>query len=252
YGEYAAYDVTLDVTEAQVIGATGVPVEGEPGWHGAAAEGTGEIRYQRDHYPARPAEALGLLEGAPEAGRKRVRWRAEDVHHFAWSTDPQYIYEQGEAERAGEGASRPIAVHVLYRPGDTDWAGGVVVRRTAEVLGWLQGLFGPYPWPQITNLHRLEGGGTEFPMMVMNGSPSEGLIAHEVAHQYLHGIFGNNEWKEGHMDEGFGSFVSTWYFEDQGRTGLWDASLEAVRDLERSGRSQPVATPGADFADPAV
>src|SRR5690606_33504559 len=55
-----------------------------------------------------------------------------------------------------------------------------------------------------------------------------------------------------HMDEGFGSFVSTWYFEDQGRTGLWDASLEAVRDLERSGRSQPVATPGADFADPAV
>src|SRR5256886_925165 len=32
YGEFASYDVTLDLPEDQVIGATGVPVEGDPGW----------------------------------------------------------------------------------------------------------------------------------------------------------------------------------------------------------------------------
>ena len=31
YGEFARYDVTLDVAADQVIGATGVPVEGDPG-----------------------------------------------------------------------------------------------------------------------------------------------------------------------------------------------------------------------------
>jgi hypothetical protein len=26
-----------------------------------------------------------------------------------------------------------------------------------------------FAWPQITNLHRIEGGGTEFPMVIMDG-----------------------------------------------------------------------------------
>src|SRR5688572_7778501 len=37
YGEFGSYDVTLEVAQDQVIGATGVPVEGEPGWAAAAA-----------------------------------------------------------------------------------------------------------------------------------------------------------------------------------------------------------------------
>lgn len=251
FGEFASFDVTLDVPEDQVIGATGVPVEGEPGWRAAAAPGTQDIAYQRDFYPERPAEPLGMLEGAAEAGRKRVRWRAEDVHHFGWSTSPHFRYEQGRAERA-EVPETPIAIHVLFQPGDTAWDDGVVVRRTRDVLLWLQDLFGPYPWPQITNLHRIESGGTEFPMVVMNGSPSEGLIAHEVTHQYLHGILANNEWKAGYLDEGFTSFVDTWYFEDQGRTGLWEDAMEAIRQLERRGLAQPIATPGAEFRDPRI
>ena len=37
YGEFATYDVTLEVADDQVIGATGVPVEGDPGWERVAA-----------------------------------------------------------------------------------------------------------------------------------------------------------------------------------------------------------------------
>src|SRR5690606_27489071 len=39
YGEFMDFDVTLDVAADQVIGATGVPVEGDPGWAAAAAPG---------------------------------------------------------------------------------------------------------------------------------------------------------------------------------------------------------------------
>ena len=73
-------------------------------------------------------------------------------------------------------------VHVLYQPGDEkSWGGGVAVQRTEKALAWLDHIFGAFPWPQITNVHRIEGGGTEFPMMIMDGSACEGLIVHELA-----------------------------------------------------------------------
>lgn len=243
YGEFATFDVTLDLAADQVMGATGVPAEGDPGWDAARASGTPTPRYRRDTYAPQPAERLGLLEGLPGDGRRRIRWRAEDVHHFAWTTSPDYIYEGGEWNG--------IAIHVLYRPGDDDWAGGVVVNRTAEALRFMHDVFGPFPWPQLTNVHRIESGGTEFPMLVMNGSPSEGLILHEVAHNYVHGILANNEWAEGWLDEGFASFLTNWYFEEKGQdaAALWEGAMRSVIALERAGATQPIGTAAADFRD---
>ncbi|HEX6925677.1 MAG TPA: M1 family metallopeptidase [Longimicrobiaceae bacterium] len=251
YGEFASYDVTLEVQDDQVFGATGVPVEGDPGWEQAAVPGTGEVLYLRDTYPEKPAEPLGLLSGEPAQGRKRVRWRAQDVHHFAWSIDPNYRFEQGTVPRLGGSGAEEIAIRVLYLPEDTAWDEGVAVRRTQDALVWLQELWGPYLWPQLTNLHRIEGGGTEFPMLVMNGSASQGLIIHEVGHQYLHGMLANNEWREGWLDEGFQSFIDGWAAEEGG-ADTWQPSMHAIRQLEAMGRTQPIATPGAEFADPEI
>jgi hypothetical protein len=243
YGEFGSFDVTLDVAEDQVIGATGVPVDGEPGWAAAKAAGSPDPLYARDAYAASQAEDLGFLAAQMDAGRKRVRWRAEDVHHFAWTTNPEYIYEGGSFE--------DVAIHVLYQPGDTAWDDGVALRRTAAALAFFDTIFGDFTWPQLTNVHRIEGGGTEFPMMVMDGSASEGLIVHEVAHNYVHGIFGNNEWREGWLDEGFASFLGNWYFEAQGAdpAELWGRSLDGIRQLERSGETEPIGLASAEFRD---
>ncbi len=243
YGEFASYDVTLDVPADQVVGATGVPVEGDPGWQRAKAPGSVEPQLKRDAYPPKRAESLGLLTTPPGAGRKQIRWRAEDVHHFAWSTNPRYIYEGGAFE--------DIAIHVLYQPGDTAWDDGVAVRRTATALAFLDTIFGDYPWPQLTNVHRIENGGTEFPMMIMDGSASEGLILHETAHQYMHGILANNEWKQGWLDEGFASFLGSWYAERRGADprAVWSQTLEGLRLMEQAGLTQPIALPSAAFRD---
>jgi hypothetical protein len=240
YGEFANYDVTLDLASDHVLGATGVPVEGDPGWQQAAQAGA-NIQYQRNAYPARAAESLGLVPRSPAAGRKQVRWRAEQVHNFAWTTNPEYIYEGGQ--------HRGVAIHVLYQPGDTAWDDGVTVQRTAQALAHYDTLFGLYPYPQITNVHRIEGGGTEFPMMVMDGDAGFGLILHEVGHQWLHGILANNEFKEGWLDEGFTSFTNSWYAEQSQGPGVWVNALRSIVALEQAKRTQPIATASQDFID---
>ena len=246
YGEYGTFDVTLDVAADQVMASTGVPVTGDPGWNGARAEGTAEPWVKRDAYAAPAPRSLGLLDPNAAAGRKRIRWYAEDVHHFAWSTNPEYIYEGGRID--------DVAIHVLYQPGDTAWDDGVAVGRTANAIAFFERVLGPYPWPQISNVHRIESGGTEFPMLIMDGSASESLIVHEIAHQWVHGILGNNEWREGWLDEGIGSFLTSWYFEEQGGdpAQIWGGALNAIREMDRSGTSQPIGLPSAEFTDPAT
>ena len=75
-----------------------------------------------------PSTPLGRRCDGAAAGRKTIRWYAEDVHHFAMSLNPDYRYEGG---RYGN-----VAVHVLYQPGDeSTWGGGVAVERTADRAG---------------------------------------------------------------------------------------------------------------------
>jgi hypothetical protein len=62
----------------------------------------------------------------------------------------------------------------------------------------------------MTNLHRIEQGGTEFPMMMMNGSASQGLILHEGGHIFTYGILASNEWRSGWMDEGLTEYQTEW------------------------------------------
>jgi hypothetical protein len=240
WGEFASYDVTLDTAADQVIGATGVPVEGDPGWERVRA--AGEIHYRRDAYAARAAVPLGLFDGQPQAGRKRVRWRAEEVIHFGWGTDPDFVYEGG--------LWRDIPVHVLYqRAAAEEWGNGVALQRTFNAMEWTDSIFGRYIYPQVTNLHRIESGGTEFPMLIMDGSASQGLIVHEIVHQYLHAILANNEWADGWLDEGLTSFVTNWFWEAQGQQGVWDRAMQSMLEWERAGRTQPIALPGAEFVD---
>lgn len=253
YGEFARYDVTLDLAADQVVGATGVPLSGDPGWRSASSSSAPEPMYQRAWYgvvapPRSPPRLFRSDEAAP--GRKRVRFYAEQVHHFAWSVDPAFLYEGGLLEaRTSDADPVEISIHVLYRPGDeATWGGGIALERTIGALRWLEEVFGSYPYPQLTNLHRLEGGGTEFPMLVMNGSASEGLIFHEVSHQYVHGILANNEWREAWLDEGFAEFLTTWFQERQVGPGVWTRKLERAAMLERSGIAEPVGTPAEEFS----
>jgi hypothetical protein len=164
------------------------------------------------------------------------------VHHFAISMNPDYRYEQGRY--------RDVVVRVLYQPGDTaTWGHGIAVRNTEIALQWLDSLYGKFAWPQISNVHRIEGGGTEFPMMIMDGSASLGLIVHELGHNYTMGILANNEWREGYLDEGFTSFQTDWFFEAHGQPSQYSdiESYLLMWDLDRW--SEPVSMVSERYRD---
>jgi hypothetical protein len=141
-------------------------------------------------------------------------------------------------------------VRVLYLPEDrATWGNGVAVQRTEAALAWLDTVFGPYQWPQLTNLHRIEGGGTEFPMVLMNGSASLGLIVHEAGHQYTMGQLANNEWREGWLDEGFTSFQAGLFVEAHGGAPAYPNLESSVLWLDLQGWSEPVAMVSERFND---
>ena len=86
YGEFATFLVDLDLPEDEVMGATGVPLCGDPGWERANQVPDRPIEYQRDFYPERAELQLDPDKSpTPAPGRKRLVWYAEDVHHFAMS-----------------------------------------------------------------------------------------------------------------------------------------------------------------------
>ena len=203
-----------------------------------------------------------------------MRFVARDVHQFAWSASPDYRYEGGvytrPVPRTHWKTWDTVGVHVLFKPGDEGtWGGGRAVERTIFALKWLESIWGPYAYPQLTNVHRLDPGGTEFPMMIMDGSASQGLILHEGGHVFTYGILGNNEWRSGWMDEGLTDYQTDWaqnltpqeligrvteparlpigYRINGVRLSHGDSLYLPEWRLEMSGRSQPIGTSSADF-----
>ena len=229
YGEFGTFDVTLVLPTDQTVGATGVPVSGDPGYARVRAAGSELPRLAAQAYrDVPPAPALRV-----PSGYKAVRFVARQVHHFAWSTSPGFRYEGSSYVRAPSQPYRfpiwdTVSVHVLYRADAVDdcarastslrseaecvdqsltqWQGGRALAQARTALRWLEALYGDYPYPQITVLKRLDASGTEFPMLLMNGEASVGLTVHELGHVYTYGILANNEWQSGWLDEGLSSY----------------------------------------------
>ena len=242
YGEFGTFDVTMVLPMDQVVGATGVPVTGDPGWTRVALPGGRLPRTASEAYPDVPSVQ------APDvpAGMRAVRFYARNVHEFAWSVSPGFRYESAEYVRdMPVGGLRfpvwtTVPVHVLYRvdaPDDcsrqvaaaptdavpaqrridncvnsalTQWRDGKSTGYGLTALKWLESIYGPYAYPQMTILKRADTGGTEFPMMQQNGSASLGLTLHEGGHIFSFGILANNEWQSGWMDEGLTSYQTAW------------------------------------------
>ena len=124
-----------------------------------------------------------------------------------------------------------VLVTSYYNPADTD-AGQRVLDYGVQSLVMFNDLFGPYPYAEMDLVEvDLRGGvaGIEFPQLMMIGTdyygnqPESGpladflefTVAHEVAHQWLYGMIGNDPYVDAFIDEGLTNYLTTVYFERQ-------------------------------------
>jgi hypothetical protein len=250
-GEFASYLVTLDVATDQVMGATGVPLCGDPGWASSRFPAGGPINYQRDWYrsPRDPA-ALGVAGdstacAATSPGRKTVIWYAEDVPDFGLAMSPEFRYEEGDLFQ--------LPVRALYRAGEeASWGAGLVTGWTESAIAWLDQILGRSPWPQATVVEGLDSPGAGVPMLSIAARPTRREILRLLGHTWLAEVIGIDGWSENWLDNGLTNFQLTWYFEALGEQGAYERLERTVLDWDLDGLSQPVALPRDQFRDPAT
>jgi hypothetical protein len=226
YGEFGTFDVHIELPDHFVVAGTGVVQSGDPGW---------------DYNPPRKPKA----PKRPVTGQtKTVHFHAEQVHDFAWCTDPTYVVE--------DTTINDVDIYSVYRRASAKtWQDSTLVHAIRSIR-WLDKIVGAYPYPQITVCEMLRRGGMEYPMFVMDGRADEGLALHEIGHVYFYGILANDEREEAWMDEGFTTFQTRWYqtvrygpWGDKSKWNwyqhitpqyqLWEDSRREVFDLDRRG-----------------
>jgi len=222
YGEFATFDVSITLPYNYIIAATGVPVEGDPGWNWIEVDTSLSDKEWKEQYEKQ-------LEQIKKCGLKNkertVKFHAEKVHDFAWLASPDFLYERGEWNS--------IPVHVLYQKRARNSWSKKVTQRGERVLKWLSTRIGMYPYPQLSITHGLMGGGMEYPMLVMNSNSSEGLISHEVGHIYFYGMLASDELADAWMDEGGTTYQEGWY--QQTNFGPWEYEKDDVPDTNSLG-----------------
>jgi len=234
FADFGTYDVTLTVPDTHVVAATGV-----------------------------------LTEAKDNGDRTRtLRYRAEDVHDFAWMIDPYMQMMSGQADVAGG----PVEVRVYYRPRQVDFA----KRHLAAGIGAIETfskLFVPYPWSIMTVIDPPPdaGGaaGMEYPTLVTTGGDSvlmrpgirvpELVTIHEIGHNWFQGLLASNEFEEAWMDEGVNEYadgvvMAALYGEKQSAIDWMGWKAEAFRVKRAAtgalgGLPSPIATAAYAFPD---
>lgn len=221
YANFGDYDVTIEAPSFARIGASGELVE-------QSHQQDGETR----------------------------RYRATDVHDFAWTAWSGF--EEFHADVAG------IRVHLLF-PEHSRHLRELTLRTLHRALPWMVPWLGPFPSRTLTVVHPplfAEGaGGMEYPGLITTGGSTwasvvshevERVVLHELAHQWFQGALASNEYAWPFLDEGLTSYV-----ENRAMAALfdspWDKFLIGVSQLSEHTYSRlyakdvPIATAGSAF-----
>lgn len=181
YSDFGIYNVKIDVPENYIVAATGFPTKA----------------------------------AVIQDNRKIEQFYGDDIHDFAWSASPNFIY----AEEPYSSADVPgVRIKLYLDPMHKDlkdryfYAAKVAL---ANFSKW----YGRYPYSTLSVVvPPKEGngaGGMEYPTLVTafgasDESPGyelERTVIHEIGHQFFYGMVANNEFEEAWLDEAFTSYA---------------------------------------------
>ena len=223
YMPFADYRVRITAPEDVLISATGALLNPR------------EVYTERTLARLRQARASGEVvhvvnesergTGTLDAPGDLLTWEYEAarVRDFAFAGSEAYVWDATRALADGDDPSAGIVdIHAYYRPGTAAW------ERSAEFSAFaiehLSETFWPYPWPHMTAVEGIIGGGMEYPMMTLIGGDRTdeslfGVTYHEIAHMWFPMMVAQDEKTYTWMDEGLTSFNT-----NEGRAAFFDGS----------------------------
>jgi hypothetical protein len=181
YSDFGIYSVRIDVPDTHTVAATGFQTRSP----------------------------------AVSSGRKVYQYYADDVHDFAWSASPDFIYE--EASYSGPGVPG-VRIKLYLDPLHKELKDRYI-HAAKSALSKLGVWYGEYPYATLSVVVPPSGGngagGMEYPTLVTAaaaktnnpGYELERTLVHEIAHQYWYGMAASNEFEEAWLDEGFTSYT---------------------------------------------
>jgi aminopeptidase N len=175
-------------------------------------------------------------------GTKTTHWR-EDV------PIPVKVMTFGAAEfaveEAGIASGAPVYSYVYPENREKGFSDYSIA---LEPLNFYSQLIGPYPYPKLANVQSktmfggLENAGCIFYSegSVSGTGRSEGLIAHEIAHQWFGNSVTENDWHHIWLSEGFATYLTSMYWEmKQGEERLRTDMRSARERVLRAAAQNP-------------
>lgn len=222
YGIWGDFDVKITLDKTYVIGGTGYLQNPNEIGHG----------YQDE----------GVKVPSPKGNTLTWHFKAPMVHDFMWAADPKYQHDKVQMENG-------ITVHHFFIPGEKTSENWEKLKEyTPKAINFLSKHFGQYPYKQFSVVQGGDGGMEYAMSTLITGERSirslVGVMVHELAHSWFHGVLGSNESLYPWMDEGFTSYASSLamssiYSESKNPLA---GSYSGYFKLAKSGLEEPMST----------
>ncbi|MEU8887775.1 M1 family metallopeptidase [Streptomyces sp. NPDC048442] len=173
-----------------------------------------------------PDGTQAISNGVLQSQSSKLGWT-----RFAWrSNKPQASYlatlAVGKFDITTDKTASGLPVLNAYSKdlGDNDGAARASIERSAEVVEYLEGVFGPYPFnaiggyvPNVTSGFALETQTRPFysPRQFASGA-NVSVVVHELAHQWYGDSVSVHHWKDIWVNEGFARYSQWLWSEKEG------------------------------------
>jgi hypothetical protein len=193
YSEFGSFKVNITVPKNYIVAATGrLQNEEEREWLYAISKLKFDGEKRSREFPVSSAQT------------KTLHFEQDSIHDFAWFADKRFSVERSEV-------TLPVSGRKV-----TTWVYQVAPQSSSVALVDTSVLFysamlGDYPYSDVSVCVTplVSGAGMEYPMITNVTSAGRQVIMHEVGHNWLYGILGNNERLYPWMDESINNYYET-------------------------------------------
>ncbi|GGE68192.1 peptidase M1-like protein [Pedobacter psychrotolerans] len=207
YSEYADYKVNISLPSAYVVGATGVMQNADElsAYKSIGAKNAAT----RNNKPE-------LYQPKSKSDTKTLTYKISNVPDFAWFADRDLVIQYDTVKLAS--GKVVDAFSYYHNKQNTLWVNSIdyIKDATKKYSQWI----GEYEYPVVQAIEGPKNnasGGMEYPTITLITSPDakketlDGVITHEVGHNWFMSMLGSNERIHTWQDEGFNTFFQFRY-----------------------------------------